>query len=218
MMLRRLQRGWRAVLGVLALGVVVACGDAAPAVVPATVQETRGATFACRDTFPLDLTGCPAATVNSAVVVNGGVHSGPGDTTLLMQTGKTRFRLLPSSSLRYVANSGLGVTFLLTAGRLFADHDAAGGALVIQSGNSAISALGTLFTVATDSSGAVIVSVQGGTVAVEVPRGSQQIRNVTQGQGIQIPAGATAPPLPRAMTPSELRLWQRIGPNLTLTP
>ncbi len=205
-------------VGVLLLGSVVACGDAAPAPVPATVQETRGATFACRDTFPVDLTTCPPAAVGAQVVVNGGVHSGPGITTLVMQTGQTRFRLLPDSSLRYVATSGVGATFLLTAGRLFADHDSASGAIVIQSGNSAISALGTLFTVATDGSGAVIVSVQTGTVAVEVPRGSQQVRNVTQGQGMQIPAGATAPPLPRAMTPSELRLWQHIGPNLTLTP
>lgn len=137
---------------------------------------------------------------------------------LLMQTGRSRFRLLPDSSLRYVSSNGAGVTFLLTAGRLFADHDAASGDIVIQSGNSAISALGTLFTVATSAGGAVVVSVQAGTVAVEVPQGSKQIRNVTQGQGMQIPAGATAPPLPQAMTPGELRLWQRIGPNLTLTP
>ncbi len=217
-MARIARRALRGAVGVLLLSGMVACGDAAPAPVPATVQETRGATFACRDTFPVDLTTCPPAAVGAQVVVNGGVHSGPGATQLLMQTGQTRFRLLPDSSLRYVANSGVGVTFLLTAGRLFADHDAASGAVVIQSGNSAISALGTLFTVATDSSGAVIVSVQTGTVAVEVPRGSQQVRNVLQGQGMLIPSGATTPPLPRTMTPGELRLWQHIGPNLTLTP
>ena len=219
MMARLAHRVLQGTVGALLLaGVVAACGDTAPAALPATVQETRGATFACRDSFPADLTSCPPATLGTQVVVNGGVHSGPGDTALLMQTGRSRFRLLPDSSLRYVSSNGAGVTFLLTAGRLFADHDAASGDIVIQSGNSAISALGTLFTVATTNSGAVVVSVQAGTVAVEVPLGSKQIRNVTQGQGMQIPAGATAPPLPQAMTPGELRLWQRIGPNLTFTP
>jgi ferric-dicitrate binding protein FerR (iron transport regulator) len=181
------------------------------------VRETRGANVACVDNFPADLTTCPPAAVGTEVQVNGGVHTAPGDTTMLVQTGDTRFRLLPDSSLRYVAKSGATTDFLLTAGRLFADHDSKSGDILIKAGNSAISALGTLFSVGIEN-GQTVVSVQDGTVAVEVPPGSKQVRNVTKGQGMLIPAGATAPPLPRPMTPGELRLWQRIGPNLTFTP
>lgn len=208
--------GWLALL--FSLGVVAGCGDnSAEVLSPALVQETRGANFACVDSFPVDLTTCPAATTGTQVQVNGGVHTSPGDTTMLVQTGQTRFRLLPDSSLRYIGKGGAATAFLLTAGRLFADHDSKSGDILIKTGNSAVTALGTLFSVGVEN-GQTIVSVQDGTVAVEVPPGSKQIQNVTKGQGMLIPAGATAPPVPRPMTPGEIRLWQHIGPNLSFTP
>jgi len=207
--------GWLALL--LAMGATTACGDNSAALPPAIVQETRGTTFACVDSFPDNLTTCPAAAVGTEVQVNGGVHTAPGDTTLLLKTAETRFRLLPDSSLRYVAKSGAATAFLLTAGRLFADHDSKSGDILINTGNSAVTALGTLFSVGIEN-GQTVVSVQEGTVAVEVPPGSKQVQNVTKGQGMLIPAGATAPPVPRPMTPGEIRLWQHIGPNLSFTP
>jgi ferric-dicitrate binding protein FerR (iron transport regulator) len=200
----------RAALGGVLL-LAAACGD--PPAQAATVAETQGQTFACADSFPADPTACPPATVGAEVRVNGGVHTGAGNATLLMQVGATRFRLLPNSSLRYVESNGAGIRFFLEAGRVFADREPGSDTIVIQSGDSAVTALGTVFTVA-DEGTQEIVSVLTGTVTVEVPPGSKQTRQVHAGQGMRIPDGATAPPPPSAMTRDELRLWQQVLPLL----
>ena len=75
---RRRPGGWVGIIGLLACCAAACDNGAAPESQPATVLETRGQTFLCRDTFPADLTTCPAATQGATVVVNGGVHTGPG--------------------------------------------------------------------------------------------------------------------------------------------
>ncbi|HMA38268.1 MAG TPA: FecR family protein [Chloroflexia bacterium] len=204
----------------LLIGLSAACdtsSGSSGAVAPAIVQETRGSTFVCRDTFPADLTSCPPGAVGDAVVVGGGVHTGPGAATLLMLSGSTHFRLQPESTLRYVGNTGAAGSFLLAAGRVFAAHAPGDQAILIRSGDAAVTELGTLFTVGIDRAG-VIVSVQAGQVAVEVPPGSRQTRTVRAGEGLLIPPGATAPPVPRPMSPGELAVWRHIGPQLQVIP
>ncbi|HUS13694.1 MAG TPA: FecR family protein [Chloroflexia bacterium] len=196
---------------------LAACGGDPPAPVPATVRAAAGQTFACRDSFPTDLTSCPPAAVGGTVVVGGGVHTAGGGATLRMETASTNFRLLENSSLRYVANNGAAVSFLLTAGRVFADHAPGSGDVLIQSGNTAVAALGTRFTVAASANG-VIVSVDQGEVAVAVPPQARQAHVVHAGEGILVPPGASAPPAARPMSASERQLWQHIGPGLQIRP
>src|SRR5262249_53885686 len=150
---------------------------------------TQGQTFACADSFPDDPTTCPPATVGAEVRVNGGVHTGGGNATLLMLVGQTSFRLLTNSSLRYGEANGAGARFFLAAGRVFANHSGSD-TIVIQTGDSAVTALGTLFTVA-DEGTSEVVSVLAGAVSVEVPPGSKQTSRVNAGQGMRIPDGAT---------------------------
>jgi len=200
----------RAAWGV-ALLALVACDVGGPARV-ATVSQTRGQAFACRDTFPADLTTCPAAAVGGEVGVNGGVATGDGDSALVMQSGSVAFRLEPQSALKYVANQGAAASFLLSAGRLFASHESGSDTVVIRSGNVAVAELGTVYTVATNPSG-VTVSVLSGSVAVEVPPGSNQKQTVRAGEGVQVPPGATAPPPARPMSPAEQRVWRQAGAN-----
>jgi ferric-dicitrate binding protein FerR (iron transport regulator) len=206
----RARGAWRAAWGA-ALLALAACDTGGPARV-ATVSQIRGQAFACRDSFPADLTACPPAAVGGEVGVNGGVGTGAGDSALVMQSGSVAFRLEPQSALKYVANQGAAASFLLSAGRIFASHESGAETVVIRSGNVAVAELGTVYTVATNSSG-VIVSVLSGSVAVEVPPGSNQKQTVRAGEGVQVPPGATAPPPAHPMTPAEQRVWRQAGAN-----
>jgi hypothetical protein len=199
------------------LGVAACDSGGSPQQFSATVKEVRGQTFFCRDSFPPNLTTCPPAAVGNEVLVNGGVGTGSGDATLLMNARNTNFRLLPDSALRYVTADGAGASFLLTLGRVFADHQGSGpDEVTIQSGTTAIVATGTRYSVLIEPDGNVTVSVDKGEVTVEVPIGSKKTMKVTTGQGMHIPKGSTAPPAPRDMTPAERRLWLQVGtdPNL----
>jgi ferric-dicitrate binding protein FerR (iron transport regulator) len=209
---RRRPRGWVGILGLLACCAAACDNGAAAESQPATVLETRGATFLCRDTFPADLTTCPAATVGATVVVNGGVHTGPGDATLLMKTRGTTFRLLPNSSLRYVESTSAGALFLLTAGRVFAEHEPGSDNVVIRGGDAGVAPLGTLFTAGIDATG-VIVSVREGRVGVSVPP-TAPAQPMDAGQGMHVDTGARRAPAPRPMTAPEAALWRQIGPHL----
>lgn len=202
--------------GVVLLALCAACGGPTPTPVPikpALVREIHGQAFVCRDSFPADLTTCPRAAVGGEVVVNGGAHTGPGDSTLLLQTTGARFLLTPESSLRYVESSNIGISFLLAAGRLFADHEPGTNTIIVRSRNTLVTSLDTRFTIQADS-GDVVVSVDSGDVTVEVPPGSGHTMRMTAGQGMHIAATASAPPAPQAQQPDEIRLWREIGNRL----
>lgn len=209
---RRRPRGWVGILGLLACCAAACDNGAATESQPATVLDTRGATFLCRDSFPADLTTCPAATVGATVVVNGGVHTGPGAATLLMKTRGTTFRLLPNSSLRYVESTSAGALFLLTAGRVFAEHEPGSDNVVIRGGDAGVAPLGTLYTAGIDATG-VIISVREGRVGVSVPP-TAPAQPMDAGQGMHVDTGAHAAPTPRPMTAAEAALWRQIGPHL----
>ena len=209
---RRRPRAWVAILALLACCAAACDNGAATESQPATVLDTRGATFLCRDSFPADLTTCPAATVGATVVVNGGVHTGPGAATLLMKTRGTTFRLLPNSSLRYVESTSAGALFLLTAGRVFAEHEPGSDNVVIRGGDAGVAPLGTLYTAGIDATG-VIISVREGRVGVSVPP-TAPAQPMDAGQGMHVDTGAHAAPTPRPMTAAEAALWRQIGPHL----
>jgi len=209
---RRPLAGWVGILGLLACCAAACDNGTAAESQPATVLETRGRTFLCRDIFPTDLTTCPAATPGATVVVNGGVHTGPGDATLLMKTRGTTFRLLPNSSLRYVESTSAGALFLLTAGRVFADHEPGSDTVVIRGGDAGVAPLGTRYTAGIDGTG-VIISVREGRVGVSVPPDAPA-QPMDAGQGMHVDTGARAAPTPRPMTAAEAALWQQIGPHL----